>query len=85
MKSLVVGVGLVAVAGVAVLTNPGPEQHRQQIRQAISDRSPIANLLGFGSLTAMAVGYHSLGVGSYTRVGDRTVSVGAFGQVFILQ
>ena len=39
--------------------------------------------VGVGALTAFASSYHSLGVASYTTVGNRTVSWGAFGVVFV--
>jgi hypothetical protein len=38
-----------------------------------------------GALTAFVSNYHPLGVASYTTVEDKVVSVGAFGQVFVIQ
>jgi hypothetical protein len=77
---------IVAVLVVAaVLLNPSPERHRQKIRQAMGERSPVAGMLGLGALKAFASNYHSLGVASYTRAGDRVASVGAFGFVYVLQ
>jgi hypothetical protein len=38
-----------------------------------------------GALAAFASTYHSLGVASYTEVNGRTLSVGAFGMVFVMQ
>lgn len=81
-------VSVIAVAATLVLAvalNPSPEQHRARIKGVIAERSPIAGLLGIGSLTAFMSNYHSLGVASYTVVNDRTVSVGAFGMVFLPQ
>jgi hypothetical protein len=72
------------VVSAAVL-NPSPERHRQKIRQAMGERSPVAGMLGLGALKAFASNYHSLGVGSYTTAGDRVVSVGAFGFVYVMQ
>ncbi len=74
-----------AVTAAAFVSNPSPEQHRAKIREAVAERSPLAGLLGIGALTAFTSTYHPLGVASYTTVGDRTVSVGAFGMVFVLQ
>lgn len=74
-----------AVTAAAFLLNPSPEQHRTRIKEAIAERSPLAGALGIGALTAFTSTYHPLGVASYTTVGDRTVSVGAFGMVFVLQ
>jgi hypothetical protein len=51
----------------------------------MGERSPVARILGVGALAAFASSYHSLGVASYTRAGDRTLSVGALGMVFVLQ
>lgn len=74
-----------AVVIAAFVLNPSPEQHRTEIRKAIAERSQLAGLLGVGALTAFASTYHPLGVASYTTVNDRTVSIGAFGMVFVRQ
>lgn len=73
-----------ALTAAAFLLNPSPEQHRDEIRAAVADRSPIAGALGLGVLTAFTSTYHPLGVASYTTVNERVVSVGAFGMVFVL-
>lgn len=73
------------LTAAAFLLNPSPEQHRDKIRQSVRERSPLAGLLGVGALTAFASSYHSLGVASYTTVQDKTVSVGAFGIVWVLE
>lgn len=75
---------LAAVLVLAFLLNPSPERHRAKIKEAIAERSPLAGALGLGSLAAFASTYHPLGVASYTTVDDRTVSVGAFGVVYVL-
>lgn len=74
-----------ALVVLAVLLNPSPDSHRARIRQAIGERSPVAGALGLGALAAFTSTYHSLGVVSYTTSGDRTLSVGAFGGVLVLQ
>lgn len=74
-----------AVTAAAFLLNPSPEQHRERIKSAIAERSPLAGALGIGALTAFTSTYHPLGVASYTTVNDRTVSVGVLGMVFVLQ
>lgn len=74
-----------ALVALAFVTNPSPERHRDKIKQAIAERSPIAGALGIGALTAFTSTYHPLGVASYTTSGDRTVSIGAFGMVFVRQ
>jgi hypothetical protein len=77
-----------AVLGVllalAVVLNPSPDRHRAKLRAAVAERSPIAGALGIGAAFAFASSYHSLGVASYTTVGGRTATVGAFGLVFAL-
>lgn len=75
---------LAVVTAVAALSNPSPERHREKLREAIAERSPLAGAIGVGALTAFASTYHPLGVASYTTVGERTVTIGAFGMVFVL-
>jgi hypothetical protein len=85
LKSSVVSAGVaLAVVAAAFALNPSPEQHRERIKQAIAERSPVAGVFGIGVLTAFTSTYHPLGVASYTTVNGRTVSVGAFGMVFVL-
>ena len=74
-----------AVLLLALVLNPSPERHRDKIKESVGRRSPMAGLLGLGSLAAFASNYHSLGVASYTRTGERTLSVGALGMVFVMQ
>lgn len=74
-----------AVVASAFALNPSPERHREEIRKAVAERSPVAGLLGLGAITAFVSTYHPLGVASYTTVNDRVVSVGAFGMVFFIQ
>jgi len=73
-----------AVIGVAFLLNPSPDQHREKIKAAIAERSPVAGALGLGALAAFTSTYHPLGVASYTTVNGRTASVGALGMVFVM-
>jgi len=70
---------------LAFALNPSPERHRAKIKEVIAERSPVAGALGLGSLTAFTSTYHSLGIASYTTAGDRTVSYGALGMVFVSQ
>ena len=71
------------VLALAFLLNPSPERHRDKIRSAVAERSPVARVLGIGSLTAFASRYHSVGIASYTTAGDRTLSYGVLGLVFV--
>ena len=77
-------VALIVVA-LAFALNPSPERHREEIRKAMAERSPIAAVLGLGALTAFVSTYHPLGVAGYTTVNDRLVSVGAFGVVVFIE
>jgi hypothetical protein len=77
-------IAVAVIVALAVALNPSPEKHREKIRQAIAERSPIAGALGLGALAAFVSSYHSLGVASYTVVNDRTATVGAFGIVFVM-
>jgi hypothetical protein len=72
-----------AVLALAFLLNPSPERHRTKIKEAMAARSPVARVLGLGSLAAFASTYHSLGVASYTTAGERTLSVGLLGMVYV--
>lgn len=73
------------VLALAFALNPSPEKHREEITKAMGERSPVAALLGLGSLTAFISTYHPLGVASYTTVNNRVVSVGAFGVVVFIE
>ncbi len=73
----------VAVLALAFVLNPSPDKHREKIKAAVAERSQLERLLGIGQLTSFASRYHSLGVASYTTVGDEVVSVGAFGLVVV--
>lgn len=68
----------------AVFLNPSAERHRTRIMDSVAERSPLAGLLGVEAFTAFASSYHSVGVASYTSINGRTVSVGLFGMVFVL-
>jgi hypothetical protein len=74
-----------AVFVAAIALNPSAETHRDKIKQATSERSPIAGALGLGALTAFVSTYHSIGVASYTTANGKTLSWGAFGGVFVSQ
>lgn len=85
LKSAVVSTVIaLAVVAAAFATNPSPEQHRTRIKEAIAERSPVAGAFGIGVITAFTSTYHPLGVASYTTVNGKTVSIGAFGMVFVL-
>ena len=72
-----------AVVAAAFALNPSPDRHRLKVKEAMAERSTLARVLSLGSLAAFASNYHSLGVASYTQVGDRVLSVGFMGYVHV--
>ena len=74
-----------AVVAAAFVFNPSPERHRLKVKEAMAERSTIARVLSLGSFAAFASNYHSLGVASYTKVGDRVLSVGFMGVVYVVK
>lgn len=84
-KIVVPAIIVAAIIAGAFALNPSPEQHRTKIRETIAERNQLAGMLGLGAFTALASTYHPLGVASYTTVGDRTASIGAFGMVFVME
>lgn len=85
-KRLLKSAAAIAVILVlAVILNPSPKQHRVKIKEAVAERSPLARALGVGALTAFASTYHSVGIGSYTKVGDHVISYGFLGMVFVAE
>ena len=83
-KMLASAVVIGTLVALAVALNPGPEAHREKIREVVAQRSPVAGLFGLGALTAFTSTYHPLAVASYTTANGRTLSIGAFGTVFVL-
>jgi hypothetical protein len=77
------GAAIVVLLVAAGALNPSPERHREKIREVIAERSPLAKVLGVGALAAFASNYHSLGIASYTKAGDKVLSVGFLGMVFV--
>lgn len=75
----------VAVLLLAAVSNPGPERHREKIAASLSERSELNRLLGVGKIASFVSAYHSLGIASYSKVGDEVVAVGAFGMVFVIK
>jgi heme O synthase-like polyprenyltransferase len=75
--------GVALAIALAFVSNPTAQKHRDAIRTAVKDRSPVAGALGVGALTAFTSTYQSWGVCSFTTVNDRTISIGAFGIVHV--
>jgi hypothetical protein len=84
IQSRLIGLTTAAlVLALAFVLNPSAQKHREAIRAAVKDRSPLAGALGVGALTAFTSTYQSWGVCSFTTVNDRTISIGAFGLVHV--
>ena len=83
-RAILAAVVAASATATSFLLNPSPERHRERIRAAVADRSPIAGALGAGVLQALVSEYHSIGVASYTTAGDETLSIGALGLVLVL-
>lgn len=75
--------GLALVVALAFVTNPSADRHRNAIKAAVAERSPVAGALGIGALAAFTSTYHSWGVASTTTVNERTITIGAFGLVHV--
>ncbi|MBW6493809.1 MAG: hypothetical protein K0B16_04510 [Burkholderiaceae bacterium] len=83
--SVVSAVSAAVVVAVSFWLNPSPEQHREEIKKVVAERSPVAGMFGLGALTAFTSNYHPLGVASYATVNGRVVSIGFMGMVFVMQ
>lgn len=84
MRSKTTAIVLAVIVVLAFLLNPSPDRHREKISSTVAERNPIAGMFGVGAITALASGYYSLGLASYTKANDRVVSVGFMGMVFVL-
>ena len=82
-KLLTTTIGALLIVGLAFALNPSGERHRERIKAAVAERSPVAGALGLGAVAAFVTTYHDLGVASYTTVDDRVLSIGAFGWVHV--
>lgn len=82
-NTVIVAVLFALLVGVGFSMNPSPELHRARIKAMVAERSPVAGALGLGTVAGLVSTYHSLGIASYTTAGDRTLSYGAFGYVYV--
>ena len=74
-----------ATVVLSMALNPSGERHRTALREAVSERSPIAGALGLGALTSLVTEYHSIGIASYTVLDDHVMTVGAMGLVHVVR
>lgn len=85
LKPLRLAATLAGLIAAALLLNPSPDRHRAKIKSAVAERNQLAALLRLGDVQAFVSDYHSLGVASYTTLNGKTLSVGAFGLVVVLE
>lgn len=84
-KSLRALLFVVTLLVLALALNPSADKHREKIKETIAQRSQVDKVFGLGSLMAFSLRYYSFGVLSYTKVGDKTASLGLMGMVFVLE
>jgi hypothetical protein len=82
-RSLATVVAIPLLLALAFMFNPSAEKHRTAIKETVAERSPVARVLGIGAIAAFVTTYHSWGICSYTTSNERTISIGAFGQVYV--
>jgi hypothetical protein len=84
-RSLTYIIVILAVLVLSMALNPSGERHRSALREAVSERSPIAGALGLGALTSLVTEYHSIGIASYTMLDAHVMTVGAVGLVYVVR
>jgi hypothetical protein len=82
-RPLATAAAIALLLALAFIFNPSAEKHRTAIKEAVADRSPLARVLGIGAIAAFVTTYHSWGICSYTTSNERTISIGAFGLVYV--
>jgi hypothetical protein len=81
MKALVAVVAVAALAILLAVSNPGPEAHKQAIRDAVYKDQPLASALGFGVLSSEIATYDSYLFWSTMKIDEERVTLGALGRV----
>lgn len=84
-KSVIASLVVAGLLVLAIALNPSAERHRVKIRETIAERSQLNKVFGVGELAAFVSTYHSFWVGSYTTAGEKVLSVGVFGIVFVTE
>ena len=74
---------LLLVAILLAVTNPGRESHQQAIKNKLTQKDAITNVLNRGILAVNPPIYHTAVVISYTRYEDKLASIGALGYVWV--
>jgi hypothetical protein len=81
MKALIAVVAAAALAILLAVSNPGPEAHKQAIRDAVYKDQPLASALGLGVLSSELATYDSYLFWSTMKIEDDRITFGALGRV----
>jgi hypothetical protein len=81
MKTLIAIVVVAALAILLAVSNPGPEVHKQAIRDAVYKDQPLASALGLGILSSEAATYDSYLFWSTMKLEDERITLGILGRV----
>jgi hypothetical protein len=67
------------------VSNPGPEVHKQAIRDQLARTEPLASALGLGLVSGSLAQYESYLVCSRMVLDRRTLSFGVLGHVWVYE
>jgi hypothetical protein len=81
MRALIAIVVVAALAILLAVSNPGPEAHKQAIRDAVYKDQPLASALGLGILSSEVATYDSYLFWSAMKLEDERISLGLLGRV----
>jgi len=83
-KTLVLSVIiLLLVAILLAVTNPDRESHHQAIKNKLTQKDAITNVLNRGILAVNPPSYHTVALVSYTKYEDKLATIGAMGYVWV--
>ncbi len=83
-KTLVLSVIILLLAAILLaVTNPDRESHLQAIKDRLTEKDAITNVLNRGILAVNPPEYHSSAVISYTRYNDKLATISIVGYVWV--
>jgi hypothetical protein len=83
IKWLSSALGVVLVVTLLV-TNPGIEKHERTIKERVSQKNPIASVLGYGLFASKIVDHRNFFVCSFGIFDGEIISIGVLSNVFVL-
>lgn len=83
MKKFLFLIILVVVAAL-FYTNPSFEIHQKKINEAYIEQNPISGRVGIGKVLVQFVDYKNYYLFSTSTIREKTISVGFFNQVAVL-